>query len=567
MREGNPGQVQDPKIGVFVCECGANIGNVVNVTEVVENAEKLPGVSFVQKDISLCSVEGQKRIKESILKNDVDRVVFAACSPKNYGSLLEAVCEAAGVNRYLVNFTNIREQCAWAHYESPREATRKAINSVRMAVARIQKSEPLEEPEIEVEPSTLVIGGGISGLTAALCLANQGFRVFLVEKEPEIGGMLNKLYKVYLTNQDVSEILDPVIESVRKHKNIKLYTSASVKEVEGHFGDFEITVSGNGGAEKLRAGTIILATGAEVFEPFGMYGYGKHEGIVTQSELEQILKQGKLKQPEKVVMIQCVGARGEEKVTYCSRICCMVAVKNATLIKQRYPDCEVYIIYRDLQTYGKENEVYHSKARELGIRFIEYTPRNLPEIATNGDGKLKVKIYHALLGETLTIDSDLVVLSTPLIQHKSGEEISKKLKVPLGSDGFFREAYMEMQSVALGVNGIYVCGTAQGPKSIDESITQAYAAAALAAAPMLLRRVKIPAITAEVSEERCIGCQLCLNLCPFHAITLQEGKSMIIEAMCRSCGVCAAGCPTRAIAMKGFKDEEILAEVEAAFKE
>ncbi|MFB0561029.1 MAG: CoB--CoM heterodisulfide reductase iron-sulfur subunit A family protein [Candidatus Lokiarchaeia archaeon] len=564
MRQDNPSQF--PKIGVFVCECGANIGNVVNVDEVVKASEELSGVAFVERNISLCSSSGTLRIKESIKKNGVDRVAFAVCSPKNYGSLFESVCEEAGVNKYLVSFANIREQCAWAHNDSPKEATRKAIKSVRMAVARLQKSEPLEELEIEVEPSTLIIGGGISGMTAALCLANQGFKVFMVEKEPEIGGMLNKLHKLYLTNQDVSEILSPVIESVRKHKNIKLFTSASVEEVEGYFGDFDITVSANGGIEKFRAGTIILATGADAFEPFGMYGYGEHEGIVTQLELEQILKQDKLKQPEKVVMIQCVGARGEGEVTYCSRICCMVAVKNATLIKQLYPDCEVYIIYRDLQTYGKENEEYQSKARELGIRFVEYTPDNRPDIVPNGNGKLRVRVHHALLGETLSIDSDLVVLSTPLIQNEGGREISKILRVPLGSDGFFREAYMEMRSVALGVNGVYVCGAAQGPKSIDESITQAYAAAALAAAPMLIKRVKIPALNAEVDEELCIGCQLCLDLCPFHAIIFEEGKSMVIEAVCRGCGTCAAGCPSRAIVMKGFKDEQILAEVEAAFR-
>ncbi len=564
MRKDNSNQF--PGTGVFVCECGTNIGNVVDVSEVVKNAKKLPSVTFVESNISLCSSEGIKHIKESIRKNGVDRVVFAACSPRNYGSLLESVCGEVGVNKYLVNVTNIREQCAWAHHDRPEEATKKAINSVRMAVTRVQKSEPLEDLEIEVEPSTLIIGGGISGMTAALCLANQGFKVFMVEKEPDIGGMLNKLHKLYLTNQDVSEILSPVVDSVRKHKNIKLFTSTSVVEVEGYFGDFDITVSVNGGIEKIRAGTIILATGAEAFEPFGMYGYGKYEGIVTQLELEQILKQDKLKQPEKVVMIQCVGARGEEKVTYCSRICCMVAVKNATLIKQLYPGCEVYIIYRDLQTYGKENEEYQSKARELGIRFIEYTPENHPDIIPNGNGKLRVKVYHALMGETLTIDSDLVVLSTPLIQHEGGKEISKILKVPLGSDEFFREAYMEMRSVALGVNGIYVCGAAQGPKSIDESITQAYAAAALAAAPMSLKRVKIPAITAEVDEELCIGCQLCLDICPVHAIIFEEGKSIVIEAICRGCGTCAAGCPSRAIVMKGFKDQQILAEVEAAFK-
>ncbi|MEM3586114.1 MAG: 4Fe-4S binding protein, partial [Candidatus Jordarchaeaceae archaeon] len=247
-------------------------------------------------------------------------------------------------------------------------------------------------------------------------------------------------------------------------------------------------------------------------------------------------------------------------------ICCMVAVKNATLIKQLYPDCEVYIIYRDLQTYGKENEEYHAKARELGIRFIEYTPKNRPEITPSGNNKLIVKVFHALLGEELKIDSDLVVLSTPLVQHKDGERISKILGVPLGPDGFFREAYMEMQSVAPGINGIYICGTAQGPKSIDESITQAYAAASQAAALMLLGRVKIPAITAEIDEEQCIGCQLCTDICSFHAVIFEEGKPVIIEAMCQGCGNCAASCPSRAISMKGFKDEQILAEVRAAFK-
>ncbi len=557
---------QEPRIGIFLCDCGTNISSIIDVPQVIEASKGISGVKFVERDSSLCSSAGTKKIRETIERSGVDRVVFAGCSPKNYGSLFESVCQKAGINRYLVAFANIREQCAWAHQDRPKEATIKAINTVQMAAARLQKSEPLQELEIEVHPSTLIIGGGISGMTAALCLANQGFSVLLVEREPDIGGMLNKLYKLYLTNQEVSEILNPVIQSVRNHKNIRILTSASVREVEGYFGDFEVTISVNGGTEKFRAGTIILATGAGTFEPFGMYGYGKHEGVVTQLELEQILKQGKLKHLEKVVMIQCVGAREEKGLTYCSRICCMVAIKNATLIKKLYPDCEVYIIYRDLQTYGKENEEYQSKARELGIRFIEYTPERRPEVFPNGNGKVGVRVYHALLGETLTINSDLVVLSTPLIPNADGKEIAKILKVPLGPDGFFKEAYMEMRSTAFGVNGIYVCGTAQGPKSIDESITQAYAAAALAAIPMQQKKVKIPAMTAEVNEELCIGCQLCLDLCPVHAITFAEGKSMVIEAICRGCGTCAAACPSKAIAVKGFKDEQILAEVEAALK-
>ncbi|MEM3594582.1 MAG: FAD-dependent oxidoreductase, partial [Candidatus Jordarchaeaceae archaeon] len=298
----NPSQVS--RIGVFVCECGTNISSVINITEVIENTKKLPNVSFVERDVSLCSSEGIKHIKEAISKNSVDRVVFAGCSIKSYSQSLEEACGVVGINKYLISFANIREQCAWAHYYDPKRATRKAANMVRMAVARVQKSEPLIDLEIEVEPSTLIIGGGISGMTAALCLANQGFRVFLVEKEPELGGMLNKLFKLYLTNQSVSEVLNPIIERVKSHKNIKLFTSASLNSVEGYFGDFEVTISTNGGTEKFKVGTIILATGAEVLEPFKMYGYGNHEGIVTQLELEQILKQGKLRPLKKVVMIQ-----------------------------------------------------------------------------------------------------------------------------------------------------------------------------------------------------------------------------------------------------------------------
>ena len=556
------------RVGVFICHCGVNIGGVVKVPEVVEYAKTLPNVVYAEENLYTCSSEGLSRIKEAIEEHKINRVVVASCTPRTHEPIFRATCEEAGLNKYLFEMANIRDQCSWVHMHEPEKATQKAKDLVRMAVAKARLLEPQEELEIDVEPSCLVIGGGIAGMTAATCIATQGFKVYLVEKEPELGGMLRQLHKIYPTNQDASDVMREALENVKAHENIITLTSTVVEETEGFIGNFKVTVQNKDGMkQRLEVGTIIVATGADNFEPTGMYGYKEYENVITQIELEKLLRSGQLRKPERIVMIQCVGAREEEGRTYCSRICCMTAIKNAMYIKELYPDTDVYILLRDLQTYGKEYGKYRWKAREKNIRFIKYIPEKPPEVISKPNGKLTVKVNHANIGEEMEINCDLVVLSVPLVQHEAGRKLSQILKVPLGSDGFFFEAHVKLRPVDFATDGIYVCGTAHGPKDIGESITQACAAASRATIPMANKQIRTEAITAVVNEDLCIGCGRCVEVCPSTAIELREEngyfKAHVNPALCKGCGTCVSICPNEAIRQRHFEKKQILAMVDA----
>jgi heterodisulfide reductase subunit A len=418
-------------------------------------------------------------------------------------------------------------------------------------------------------------------MEAALCLAHQGFKVHLVEKEAEVGGMLRKLDKLYPTNEDASAFLESAVRAVKANKNIDLHTSTIIQDVKGYIGNFEVTALKDG-KEKipLNVGTIIVATGAEEFKPTGMYSYGEQKNVVTQLELEQLLKKGLPENVNKVVMIQCVGAMEEPGGReYCSRICCATALKNAVLIKEAKPNADVYVLYRQLQAYGREYENYYLKAQEKNVKFINYLPEKPATVKIEPDGKLSVNVYDTLIGQEIRIDSDMVVLSTPLVQHEAGKALSPLLKVPLGADGFFLEAHIKLRPVDFATDGIYVCGTAHSPKAVDESIIQAHAAASSAAIPMAMGRVRSEAITAGVTEDLCRGCGRCKEVCEFNAITLEEKVlevepffrapilvAKVNEVVCKGCGSCAIACPTGAIAMKHFTDKQILAEIEAAYR-
>lgn len=555
-----------PRIGVFVCHCGINIGGVVNVPEVVEYAKTLPRVVYAEGNLYTCSSEGISKIKEGIAKHNLNRVIVASCTPRTHEPLFRAACEEAGVNRYLFEMANIRDQCSWAHMHEPKKATEKAKDLIRMAAAKARLLKPLEEPEIDVTPSALVIGGGISGMASALCLANQGFKVYIVEKEPKLGGMLRHLNKLYPNMKDAYEGLSQIAKRVKSNKKIKVLTSSFVKQVKGFIGNFEATVEkANGKAMNFGVGTIIVATGAAVFEPVGMYGYGEHENVITQLQLEQLLKKGQLKKPKKVVMIQCVGAREEKGRTYCSRICCTTALKNAILIKEKYPETDIYILFRDLQAYGTHYEDLHRMAQDKGIKFIKYVLEKPPQVIQGEDGRVIVSVCHALLDEQIKVSSDLVVLATPLIQQENAKELSQMLKVPLGPDGFFFEAHVKLRPIDFATDGIYVCGTAHSPKDIAESLSQAFGVASRAAIPMAVKRLRVEAITAVVDENLCSGCGTCVKLCPYNAIQKDEkGMVRVTSVVCKGCGTCAASCPERAITMQHFTDEQIKAQALAA---
>jgi heterodisulfide reductase subunit A len=555
-----------PRIGIFVCHCGINIGAYVNVPDVVEYAKQLPNVVHAERNLFTCSEEGISAIKKGIKEYNLNRVLVASCTPRTHEPLFRAACEEAGLNKYLFEFVNIRDQCSWVHMREPQKATEKAKDLIRMGVAKARLLEPLEEIEMKVAPSALVIGGGVVGMEAALNLARQGFDIHLVEKEPELGGTLRSINKLFPTNQEAVKLIKPLVEQVKSHPKIKTYLSSKVKQVTGFIGNFNVNLDEKGGENKFNVGTIIVAIGADALKPTGQYGYGKMTNVLTQLELEGRMKRGE-SLGQNVVMINCVGARVPER-TYCSRICCMTAIKNAFLIKESNPKAKVWILHRDLMTYGVDFENYYRKAMELGVRFIRYSLERPPEVI--GDKKVeKIKVYHELWRREIELPCDMLVLTTPLIPAQDNQNISKMLKVSLDEFGFLLEAHLKLRPVEFAMDGIYICGSARWPTDITEGISQAYAAAAKAAGPLRMGYVKAEAINALVNEDECSGCGVCEVLCPFQAIELQprDGKrvSHINEAVCKGCGTCGAACPSGAISMHHFTDEQILAQVEALF--
>jgi len=558
--------MQEPRIGVFVCYCGRNIGAYVNVPEVVEYARELPNVVHAEHNLYTCSEEGISAIKRGIQEFNLNRVIVASCTPRTHEPLFRAACEEAGLNKYLFEFVNIRDQCSWVHMGEPEKATEKAKDLVRMGVAKARLLEPLEEIEVKVEPSALVIGGGVVGMSAALNLAEQGFEVHLVEKERELGGTLLNLYKIFTTNVEASKVIGVLTERVKSHSKIKTYLSTKVKDVRGFIGNFDATLEQNAVESNAKVGTIIVAIGAEELKPTGQYGYGKFPNVITQLELEERMRNGNLG-GQNIVMINCVGARVPER-TYCSRICCMTSIKNASLIKQSNAKARVWILHRDLMTYGVDFEDYYRKATEYGVRFIRYSLERPPEVI--GDRKAeKIKVYHELRKRELELPCDTLVLTTPLIPRDDNQEISKLLKVSLDEFGFLLEAHLKLRPVEFATDGIYMCGSARWPTDVAEGVSQAYAAASKAGGPMRVGYVKPEATTARVTEDRCSGCGICEPMCPFKAIELQSRNhvrvSHITEALCKGCGTCGAACPSGAITMNHFRDKEIVAQIGALF--
>ncbi len=554
---------ETPRIGVFVCHCGINIGGVVDVPSTVEYAKNLPNVVYAEENLYTCSSDGLNKLIEGIKNHGLNRVVVASCTPRTHEPLFQAACEEAGLNKYLFEMANIRDQCSWVHMHEPEKATKKAKDLVRMAVAKATLLRPQDEPEIEINPVTLVIGGGISGLTSAISLAEQGFKVHIVEKEPEFGGMLLRHYKLYPTGQDSLELLKPLIETVESNPQIKTHLSSKVVNVKGFIGNFDVDIESLGRVETLNIGTIIVASGAENLEPTGLFGYGEDERVVTQMQLEEMLREGGLKNARNVVMIQCVSSRNKER-PYCSRICCSEAIKNASYIKEQDPRREVYILYRDLQTYGTHYSSMEWDAKKQGVKFVKYLVDRPPEVKTGGDF-ITVEVYSPQIGEELSLEADLLILSTPMIPTKDAKELSQMLKVPLNSDGFFMEAHVKLRPIDFATDGIYVCGMAHSPKEVGESISQALGVASRAAIPMAKGRLRTAAIASEVDESKCSGCGTCIELCPYNAITKDEmGIARVTAAVCKGCGVCGASCPERAITMNHFTNEQLEAQGLAA---
>jgi heterodisulfide reductase subunit A-like polyferredoxin len=553
---------EEPRIGVFVCNCGINIGGVVNVPEVREYASHLKNVVHVEDNLYTCSQDTQGKIKDAIVENNLNRVIVASCSPRTHEPMFRETCREAGINKYLFEMANIRDQCSWVHMRQKDEATHKAKDLVRMAVANARLIKPLSELGLPVTHKGLVIGGGVAGMTSAIKLAEQGYEVFLLEKEAQLGGNVRNLFYT-LEGQDVQAFLRDLISRVTNHSNIHVITNALVVDFSGSKGNFStgVMVAPTMYYRKIEHGITILATGAQEWKP-NEYLYGEDPRILTQLELEnQILTQpDKVVRANHIVMIQCVGSRNEERPN-CSRTCCATAIKNALKIKERNPNANISILYRDIRTYGLA-ESYYAKAREQGILFIRYEPEEKPEVKKEGKD-LVVSFMDRILREKMEIKPDLLILSAATIPREN-EELATMLKVPRTMEGFFLEAHMKLRPVDFATDGMYLAGGAHGPKLISESITQANAAAARASTILSKEKMLVGGVVAMVEGDRCAACLTCVRVCPYEVPMINvKGEAEIDLAKCKGCGSCAAECPARAIELMHFRDPQLWAKCEA----
>jgi len=552
---------EEARIGVFVCNCGINIGGVVDVPAVRAYAEGLPHVAYADENLFTCSQDTQDKIKEKILEHRLNRVVVASCSPKTHEPMFMETLEACGLNKYLFEMANIRNQDSWVHSKSKEQATAKAKDLVRMSVARAGALKPLKEKVIKVQQRALVIGGGIAGMNAALGLGDQGFEVVLVEKETQLGGMAARLHHT-IEGGDIRAYLQKLIAKVRAHEKIELLTDATITGFGGYKGNFttQLTVGADSKAISVKHGVIVVATGAREYQPTE-YLYPENERVVTQVELSDRLEDEGAADLASVVMIQCVGSRNKENEN-CSRICCQSAVKNALAIKKLNPDAQVYILYRDMRTYGLLED-YYKEARQQGVIFIRFAEEAPPEVAADSEG-LTVSVKDHILQRNLSIRADLLALSAGVVAEDT-EKLSRIMKLNRNPEGFFIEAHVKLRPVDMPGDGIFLCGTAHGPKLISESIAQAQAAASRATTFLAKPEIKLSAITAKVDTEHCVKCLTCVRSCPFQvpAFNSDEGVIEIDEAICHGCGICASVCPREAIELNFYEDEQIMCKIDA----
>jgi heterodisulfide reductase subunit A-like polyferredoxin len=553
---------EETRIGVFVCNCGINIGGVVNVPAVRDYARTLDNVVHVEENLYTCSQDTQAKIKDAIKDNKLNRVIVASCSPRTHEPMFRETVRQAGLNKYLFEMANIRDQCSWVHMKQKGEATDKAKDLVRMAVANARLVKPLEEVGLPVTHKALVIGGGVAGMTSALKVADQGYEVFLLEKEDQLGGNIRNLHYT-LEGESVDALLENLITRVANHPLIHVMTNTQVLESTGSKGNFTTSVKSgeNGDSQSIQHGVTILATGAKEWKP-NEYLYGEDERVVTQIELENRI----VDQPEDIgrakrfVMIQCVGSRNEERPN-CSRTCCATAVKNALKIKELNPDAEITILYRDVRTYGLA-EPYYAKARELGVLFVRYELEEKPEVKKDGE-KLTISYIDKVIRERMAVSPDFLVLSAATIP-RDNEDLAKKLKLPRNQEGFFVEAHMKLRPVDFASDGMYLAGTAHSPKLIGETISQASAAAARACTILSKEKMMVGGVVAMVDGERCAACLTCVRVCPFEVPVINiKGEAEIDMAKCKGCGTCVAECPARAIELMHFRDSQLWEKTKA----
>jgi heterodisulfide reductase subunit A len=594
---------EDIRVGVFVCDCGSNIAGVVNVPRVVEYAKSLKDVAFADEGRWSCSVDYLASMKELIKEHSLNRVVIASCTPRTHEPLFKRTVKEAGLNPYLLEFVSIREQVSWVHRADPLKATEKAKDLVKMGVAKAVLLEEGEEIRLPVKTDCMVIGGGMAGMTTALSIAKQGFHAIIVEKEPQLGGLLNRISHISHNHEEfvASTIVKDKVDLVKNHPNITVYTSTEIEDVKGYIGNYKVTLNANGSSESLEVSTVIVATGMKEIEPIGKYEYGADPRIVTQLQLEKLIgmwnsasgpasgkegptprrengiTDGKLWIPEparrtaggseyriqNVVIINCVNSKNEFRG--CCNIGCAISVKNALALKRLNNNIHVHILYRDLSMVKEEGSDLET-AKKAGVRFIRFPDDRYPETEKK-NGNLAVHVYDILLGKEFTIPSDLLVLTTGFQGNDTYEAIKGHLKVSTNQDGFFQEAHIKLGPLDFPSDGISLCGCARSPKNLKDTQEEAMGAAMRASIPMKRGYLEAEGIVADIDLDVCNSCRLCEKNCPYGAIQWVDEKPHIIKALCKGCGLCAADCPKNAVTIIHYSDNQILAQIEAALEE
>jgi heterodisulfide reductase subunit A2 len=560
---------EQPRIGVFVCHCGANIGRIVNVPSTVEYAMTLPNVVYAQEQLFSCASNSAREITDITKEKGLNRVVIAACSPRTLEPLFRETLREAGINQYYFEMGNIREHNSWVHSKEKEDALDKAKDIIRMSVARAAHLAPLKEFDLPVNKEALVVGGGIAGMTCALSIANQGHEVHLLEKESNLGGMALKIHET-LEGLDVQAYLRDLIKKVYGHPSIHVYTDASILEAAGYVGNFTTKVKSERGIKEIKHGAAVIATGANVYKPTE-YLYGTDDRVLTHLELEERIHNGdeKIKNAKNLVMIQCVGCRNEDR-NYCSRICCGESIKNALKLKELNPKMDIYILFRDVRTYGFRED-YYREAANREVKFIRYEPQDKPliEVGESQEGQsiLKVTATDYVLGNKLEIEADFVALAAAIIPAAGSKETAQQFKVSLGQDGFFQEAHVKLRPVEFAADGVYLCGMAHYPKHITETINQAYGAAGRVLTLLSHDTVVASGSVCEVNEKKCMGCGTCAAVCTYGSIEMRKTangmKAIVNPILCKGDGLCNAKCPTGAIQLKHFTDKGLFAQIDA----
>jgi heterodisulfide reductase subunit A len=551
-----------PRIGVFVCNCGINIGGVINVPEVVEYARTLPHVAYVEENLFTCSQDAQEKLAQVIREKDLNRVVIAACSPRTHEGLFQETLSNAGLNKYLLEMANIRNHDSWVHSEHPDAATDKAKDLVRMTVAKTALLCPLVETELPINRSALVVGGGIAGMTASLCLANHGFPVDLVESSDVLGGNAKKLNQTYM-GDPVIPLLENIIDEVHGEDNITVHLNTTVGNVEGFVGNFKTKLVGPSSDTTIAHGAAILATGAKEYQT-KEYLFGKNDAVLSQLELDKLLRDQDpgIEKASDVAFIQCVGSR-DQTHPYCSKVCCTHSIKNALALKKRNPEVNVYVFYRDIRTYGKREDLYR-EARARGVFFFRYSLDEKPVVKPDGN-RLQVMFKDHVLGSKMTVSVDILCLATA-IESNTDPGLIQSFKVPVDGDGWLLEAHQKLRPVDFANEGVFLCGMAHYPKPIEESIAQAQAAASRALTCLAMENIKVGGLVSDIDPRLCSGCLACINVCPYGAISFNEKQKVaeVNPALCKGCGACAAACPSEAPVLRGFDNRQLLAQINSA---